>query len=120
MLPISIDDKGWYARAVAELTAKREVDILILGKAARALRYDLKMAGDGSQRGGWLNLWFMLRHGRFYRLVARALALGLGVSMEDTQEKQLLVKVNSRIGCERLSAGVFVVYKARCSENTQV
>lgn len=120
MRPISMESKGWYAQAVGEMTAKREVVVLVGGRAARELRYDLTMVGEGHQRGGAVSLWHIIRYRVFYRLVARALALGLGVSMEDTQEGQLLVKMNSRIGCERLSAGVFVVYKARCSENTQV
>jgi hypothetical protein len=116
MKPVSTEEKGWYAHAMSTLVANRELVILITGTAAPALRKHLATLSEEGQGAGYRTLFYMLRYRKVHRLFFSALAIGLGVAMEETAHGELLLRMNERIGHHGPCAGVFVVRKARTSE----
>ena len=110
-----MEDKGWYAQARSVLSSTRDLTLHIAGSAAAAIRRDLTTIGlgEGTQRAGWSTFWHMVRYRHFYRLMPIATALGLGISLEDSHDGKLVVRINDRIGRDTAAHGVLVVQKAR-------
>ena len=110
---ISMADKDWYAEAMTALVGERELTIQVRGATAAGLRKHLATMSEQSRRAGWLNIFYMLRYRRFHRVFYSALALGLGVEMEDTENGQLLVRLNEKVGQQPSRPGVALIHTAR-------
>jgi hypothetical protein len=113
MQRIAMNEKDWYAKAMVALAANRELVIAVDGSAASRLRRHLTAMSERGQGAGYWNILNMLRYRRFHRVFFSALAFGLGVSIEDTQEGKLLILMNQRVGNEEPSPRVLVVQRAR-------
>ena len=113
---ISMADKDWYAEAMTALVGERELTIQVRGATAAGLRKHLATMSEQSRRAGWLNIFYMLRYRRFHRVFYSALALGLGVEMEDAENGQLLVRLNEKVGQQPPRPGVALIHTARRPE----
>jgi hypothetical protein len=113
MLPISIDQRGWYLQAKAKLDADLDLVILASGKAAIALRKHLRDMARKDRTGSWWNLYCMWRYPGFHKLYFLAIARGLGISIEDPKEGGLLVRMNRGIGQQPVPGGTYVIHSAR-------
>ena len=105
--------RRWYPEAMNAIERRRELT-LIIGNGHALKLYSHLIATSGPGRGaGYRNLFYIVRYRRFHRLLFSATALGLGVSLELTQEGELWVRMNENVGHESSPEGIFIWKDAR-------
>lgn len=117
MQPIDMSAKDWYPQAMISVVQKREVVIHVSGVSAAILRTHLAAIGEKSTKAGWRNIFNMLRFRKFHRTFYSALAIGLGVEIEN-DDGRLVIRMNDGVGHQPPQNGVLVIQTARAAKRS--